>query len=152
MASEQQEIAAATPQSETNAAWMTRTVHLEADAVYTVSWNFISGDYPPYDDGSITTLVYQGAGPAPTVLINNDPKNYALLGFTTAPGNYSTGTYGSTGWQTATYQVSQTGDYLIGFAVYNGSDELNTPRLLVDDQPGTTLRDGQLYTLPTEMP
>ena len=96
---EQQEISSATNMTPTNASWMTRTVHLEADTTYTMSWNFISGDYVPYDDGSFTTLVFQGAEPEPTVLINNEAKNYALLGFTTSPGNYSTGTYGSTRWQ-----------------------------------------------------
>jgi VCBS repeat-containing protein len=149
-AAEGQEIATASGGTPTGAAWMTRTVHLEANTEYTMAWNFISPDYTPFTDGSITTLVYQGSGPAPTVLVNNEAKNYALLGFTTAAGDYSTGSYGSTGWQTATYQVSETGDYLLGFAVFNGNDNTLAPVLLVDSQPGTTLRDGQPYTLPPE--
>ena len=147
---EQQEIVSASPSSPTNAAWMSHAVHLQAGTTYTMAWNFVSTDYTPFGDGSITTLVYQGSGPTPTVTINDADQNYALLGYTTSPGNYSTGDYASTGWQTATYEVSQTGDYLLGFAVFNGGDMTLAPQLLVDDSPGTTLLDGQPYALTPE--
>ncbi|NVN50625.1 Ig-like domain-containing protein [Mycolicibacterium hippocampi] len=140
---QQQAVITTAAETPTDATWMTRTVSLEADTVYTMVWNYIGTDYEPYNDGSITTLVYQGSGPAPTVLVNNYAENYAILGFTnTGTGDYSTGSYGSTGWQTATYQVSQTGDYTLGFAVFNMRDQAYDPVLLVASQPGTTLRDG----------
>jgi VCBS repeat-containing protein len=129
-----------------DAAWISKTVHLEAGTTYTMSWNYVSPDYQPFNDGSITTLVYQGGGPAPTVYVNNYEENYAILGYTnTGTGDYSTGSYGGTGWQTSTYRVTQTGDYTLGFAVFNIGDKLYDPILLVDSQGGTTLRDGQLY-------
>ncbi|MET0455533.1 MAG: Ig-like domain-containing protein, partial [Mycobacterium sp.] len=143
---QQQAIIATSAGTIQDAAWISKTVHLEADKTYTMSWNYISTDYQPYNDGSITTLVYQGSGPAPTTYVNNSEGNYAILGYTnTGTGDYSTGSYGSTGWQTSTYRVSQTGDYTLGFAVFNLRDTAYDPILLVDDQGGTTLRDGQPY-------
>lgn len=130
----------------TNAAWLTQSVNLDAGKVYTMSWNYIGTDYVPFNDGSITSLVYQGTGSTPVVTVNNYVQNYALLGFTNpGTGDYSTGTYGSTGWQNSTYQVDVTGAYLLGFAVFNLGDTSLSPVLLVDSQPGTTLANGQPF-------
>jgi hypothetical protein len=130
----------------TNAAWFTTNVNLDAGKIYTMSWNYIGTDYVPFNDGSITSLVYQGTGSTPTVTVNNYTSNYALLGFTNpGTGDYSTGTYGSTGWQISTYQVDITGSYLLGFAVFNLGDTALSPVLLVDSQPGTTLANGQTF-------
>ena len=130
----------------TNAAWLTQSVNLDAGKVYTMSWNYIGTDYVPFNDGSITSLVYQGTGSTPVVTVNNYVQNYALLGFTNpGTGDYSTGTYGSTGWQNSTYQVDVTGAYLLGFAVFNLGDTALSPVLLVDSQPGTTLANGQPF-------
>jgi hypothetical protein len=130
----------------TNAAWITQNVTLNAGTTYTMSWNYIGTDYVPFNDGSITSLVYQGTGSTPVVTVNNYVQNYALLGFTNpGTGDYSTGTYGSTGWQSSTYQVDITGAYLLGFAVFNLGDTALSPVLLVDSQPGTTLKNGQTF-------
>jgi hypothetical protein len=131
----------------TNAAWFTTNVNLDTGKIYTMSWNYIGTDYVPFNDGSITSLVYQGTdGSTPTVTVNNYTQNYALLGFTNpGTGDYSTGTYGSTGWQTSTYEVSLSGSYLLGFAVFNLGDTALSPVLLVDSQPGTTLANGQPF-------
>jgi hypothetical protein len=40
---------------------------------------------------------------------------------------------------------------LLGFAVLNGNDDGLDPVLLIDDQPGTTLRNGVPYTLTPEV-
>jgi VCBS repeat-containing protein len=139
-------IRAAAPGTPTNAAWVSRTVELTAGQTYTVAWNYVSTDDAAYNDGSLTTLVYQGTGAAPTVTVNNYERNFALLGFTTpGTGDYSTGSFGVTGWQTATYQVSQTGTYVIGFMSFNMGDTMVPPMLVVDDVPGTTTRDGQPF-------
>jgi len=130
----------------TNAAWITKSVNLDAGKTYTMAWNYIGTDYVPYNDGSITSLVYQGTGATPVVTVNNYTGNYALLGFTNpGTGDYSTGTYGSTGWQNATYQVDTSGDYLLGFAVFNLGDTALSPALLVDSQPGATIKNGQPF-------
>jgi len=130
----------------TNAAWITKEVTLSAGVTYTMSWNYIGTDYVPFNDGSITSLVYTGTGAAPQITVNNGVSNYALLGFTNpGTGDYSTGTYGSTGWQTSTYQVSVDGTYRLGFAVFNLGDTGLSPVLLVDSQPGNTTKNGQAF-------
>jgi LPXTG-motif cell wall-anchored protein len=130
----------------TNAAWITKEVTLNAGVTYTMSWNYIGTDYVPFNDGSITSLVYTGTGATPQITVNNGVGNYALLGFTNpGTGDYSTGTYGSTGWQVSTYQVSTTGTYLLGFAVFNLGDTGLSPVLLVDSQPGNTVKNGEPF-------
>ena len=130
-----------------DAAWITRTVSLDSGTVYSIFWNYIGTDVEPFNDGSITSLVYQGSGTNPIITVNNYSENYALLGFTViGTGDYSTGSFSSTGWQTSTYQVSQSGDYLLGFAVFNLDDTIQSPVLLVDSQPGTTLLNGSTFT------
>lgn len=127
----------------TDAAWIKKQVALTAGVTYTMSWNYIGTDYVPFNDGSITSLVYAGSGAVPTITVNNGAGNYALLGFTNpGTGDYSTNSYGSTGWQVSTYQVSVTGDYVLGFAVFNLGDTALSPVLLVDSQPGSTTKNG----------
>jgi hypothetical protein len=129
----------------TDAAWITKSVTLEAGKTYTMAWNFIATDYVPYNDGSILSLVYQGQG-ASTVTVNGQAKNYGYLGFINpGTGDYSTNSYGSTGWQTAVYTVSTTGDYLIGFTVFNLDDSALSPVLLVDDVAGTVTKNGNPF-------
>ena len=126
----------------TDASWITRTVTLTAGMTYTMSWNYIGTDYVPFNDGSITSLTPVSG--SPTISVNNSGGQYALLGFTNpGTGDYSTGTFGSTGWQMSTYQVSITGDYILGFAVFNLDDTALSPVLLVDSQPGSTTKNGE---------
>jgi hypothetical protein len=128
-----------------NAAWMKKEFTLTAGTTYRMAWNYIGTDYAPYNDGSITTLVYKGAG-TPTININNQSQNYALLGFTNpGTGDYSTGSFGSTGWQYAIYEVSLTGTYELGFASFNIGDDLLSPLLLIDDNLGTVTKNGVAF-------
>lgn len=130
----------------TDASWITKVVTLTAGTTYTMSWNYLGTDYVPFNDGSITSLVYQGSGSAPVITVNNGVSKYALLGFTNpGTGDYSTGTFGSTGWQVSTYQVSVTGTYLLGFVVFNLDDTSLSPVLLIDSQPGGTLKNGENF-------
>ena len=130
----------------TDASWLTTVVNLEPGVVYTMSWNYIGTDYVPFNDGSITSLVYQGSDATPVITVNNGVGSYALLGFTNpGTGDYSTGTFGSTGWQISTYEVSQSGSYLLGFAVFNLDDSALSPVLLVDSAPGSTLKNGEEF-------
>jgi len=123
----------------TDAAWITREVDLTAGITYTMSWNYIATDYIPYNDGSITSLVAVNTASTSVITVNNFVQPYALLGFTNpGTGDYSTNSYGSTGWQTSTYQVSVSGTYKLGFAVFNLDDTALSPVLLVDNETGTT--------------
>lgn len=129
----------------TNAAWIKRTVTLEAGTTYKYAWNYLSTDYTPFNDGSMITLVHSTNGTI-TPTINNLQKKYGLLGFTNpGTGEYATGSYGSTGWQQAVFTVPVTGDYVLGFATFNLGDTILSPMLFIDELQGTTEMDGQSF-------
>lgn len=129
----------------TTASWASKTVTLTAGQTFTLAWQYISTDYVPFNDGSIATLV-KVDNPSVNAVLNNYTSQYALLGFTNpGTGDYSTGSYGSTGWQTATYSVTESGDYLLGFGVFNLDDNALSPVLYVDEIIGTTLQNGQTF-------
>ena len=136
------QIANALGGSVTNAAWITQTLNLQAGDTFTMAWEYVSTDYDPYNDGSITSLV-NTSNPSNLATVNNQTAQYALLGETVADtGAYSTGDYGATGWEISTYTVTETGTYTLGFASFNLSDTVNSPVLFVDQQPGTTFDNG----------
>ena len=125
----------------TNAAWITREVQLTAGTTYTMSWNYLGTDYVPYNDGSVTGLVPVTVTGTPVIRVNNYVQSYALLGFTNpGTGDYSTNSYGATGWQTSTYKVDITGTYKLGFAVFNLGDTSLSPVLMIDSEAGSTER------------
>jgi hypothetical protein len=129
----------------TTAAWASKTVTLTAGQNFSLAWQYISTDYVPFNDGSIATLVKVDS-PSVNAVLNNYTSQYALLGFTNpGTGDYSTGSYGSTGWQTATYSVTESGDYILGFGVFNLDDTALSPVLYVDEVVGTTLQNGQTF-------
>ena len=129
----------------TNASWIKRTVTLQAGTTYSFAWNYLSTDYAPFNDGSMISLVHStNAGIIPT--LNNSQQRYGLLGFTNlGSGNYSTDSYGSTGWQIATFTVPETGDYVLGFATFNLGDTVLSPMLFIDEVQGTTLLNGTTF-------
>lgn len=123
----------------TDAAWITRDVQLTAGVIYTMSWNYVGTDYVPFNDGSLTSLVAVSTPSAPVIKVNNFERSYALLGFTNpGTGDYSVNSFGSTGWQVSTYEVSVTGTYKLGFAVFNLGDTGLSPVLMIDNAIGTT--------------
>ena len=125
----------------TDAAWITREVQLTAGTTYTMAWNYVGTDYVPFNDGSITSLVPVTVTGTPVVTVNNYVEQYALLGFTNpGTGDYSTNSYGATGWQTSTYEVSISGTYKLGFASFNLDDQGLPPALMIDSEAGSTER------------
>jgi hypothetical protein len=129
----------------TNASWAKRTVSLQAGKTYVIAWQYMSTDYTPFNDGSIMTLVHS-TDPTKIPTLNNEVKRYALLGFTNpGTGNYSTDSYGSTGWQLATITVPVDGDYMLGFSSFNLGDTALSPILFVDDLQGTTMLNGTSF-------
>ena len=129
----------------TNAAWVKRDMTLQAGVTYSIAWQYLSTDYTPFNDGSMITLVHKTDGTkVPT--LNNAVRNYALLGFTNpGTGDYSTDSYGSTGWQVATFTVPADGDYSLGFAAFNLGDTTLSPILLIDEMQGTTMLNGTAF-------
>jgi len=129
----------------TNAGWIKREVTLQAGTTYTFGWNYVSTDYTPYNDGSMMTLTHAtNANITPN--LNNSQLRYALLGFTNpGTGNYATDSYGSTGWQLATFTVPETGTYVLGFASFNLGDTALSPMLFIDEIQGTTTLNGETF-------
>ena len=127
----------------TTAGWVTKEVTLTAGQTFTLAWQYVSVDYVPFNDGSIATLTQNGTNVA---TVNNYNQQYALLGFTNpGTGDYSTGSYGATGWQVATFQVSVDGTYTLGFGVFNLGDTALSPVLYIDEVQGTTTLNGQSF-------
>ena len=139
------EIAAQGNGSITNATWISKDFSLTSGAKFKMAWNYISTDYVPFNDGSFTTLVNTSSA---TTLgkINGISTQYLLLGATNpGTGNYSTGSYGSTGWQIVNYEIVTDGTYKLGFGVFNQGDTALSPVLFVNDTVGTTTKNGQTF-------
>lgn len=127
----------------TNATSISRSVFLQAGVTYTYAWQYVSTDYVPYNDGSMITVT---GGPG-TATINGQTQDFALLGFTNpGTGNYSTNSYGATGWQVAVFTVPADGNYLLGFASFNLGDTALSPILFIDQMQGTTSLNGATFT------
>jgi len=123
----------------TTAAWIHRDVAMTPGTSLKFGWNYIGTDYVPFNDGSIASLVHTSDN---TILgtVNNYNAQYALLGFTNPKtGDYSAGTFGSTGWQIAVFDVTTAGTYKLGFASFNLGDTALSPLLLVDEWQGNTV-------------
>jgi hypothetical protein len=142
------EIAAQNPQGGgniTNAAWIYKDFPLAAATKFSMYWVYTSTDYVPFNDGSITTFVNTGDAAA-LGKINNVLTQYILLGATNpGTGNYSTGSYGSTGWQIVNYEAVDAGTYRLGFASFNQGDTALSPVLYVNDGIGTVTKNGQTF-------
>jgi autotransporter-associated beta strand protein len=123
----------------TTAAWIHRDIAMTPGTTVKFGWNYIGTDYVPFNDGSIASLVNTTDN---TILgtVNNYNAQYALLGFTNPKtGDYSAGTFGSTGWQVAIFDVATAGTYKLGFASFNLGDTSLSPLLLVDEWQGATV-------------
>ena len=129
----------------TNGAWISKDFTFASPTSFSMYWVYTSTDYVPFNDGSITTLV--NTGDAATLgKINGLLKEYLLLGATNpGTGNYSTGSYGSTGWQIVNYQILTAGTYKLGFASFNQGDTALSPVLYVNDGLGTVTKNGQAF-------
>ena len=129
----------------TNGAWVYKDFSFNAPATFSMYWVYTSTDYVPFNDGSITSFVNTSSA---TTLgkINNILTQYILLGATNpGTGNYSTGSYGSTGWQIVNYEVVDAGTYRLGFASFNQGDTALSPVLYVNDGLGTVTKNGQTF-------
>ena len=129
----------------TNAAWVSKNFTFTAPAQFHMYWTYTSTDYVPFNDGSITTLV-NTTNASDLGKINGLTKEYLLLGATNpGTGNYSTGSYGSTGWQVVNYDILTAGTYKLGFAVFNQGDTALSPVLNVNDGLGTVTQNGTTF-------
>jgi len=136
---------ASTGGSITSTAWIAKDFTFSAGTTFKMAWVYTSTDYVPFNDGSLATLVNKTS--ATTFgTINGVSAQYILLGATNpGTGNYSTGSYGSTGWQQINYSITTAGDYKVGFGVFNQGDTALSPVLFVNDNLGTVNKNGTLF-------
>lgn len=129
----------------TNSSYIYRDLELEAGQTISMAWNYVSTDYVPWNDGSLATFVNLDNA-SKIGMINGYYGQVGVLGATVpGTGNYSTGSYGSTGWQMATFRALNTGTYRLGFVVYNLDDTGYNPYLFLDDPEGLTWKDGEPF-------
>lgn len=127
-----------------NGAYLARDVYLTAGTRYEIGWQYNSVDYVPWNDGSILSVVSK-ANASQVPILNGSLSRWTLLGFTNpGTGDYSTGDYGSTGWQLARIEVNESGIYQIGFSVFNLGDTNLDPIFYIDSNRGTTTNNGEL--------
>lgn len=120
-------------------------ITLNANESFTMAWNYVAYDYKPYNDASFCSFVnLTDSSDVPEV--NGYNAEISILGATVlGTGIYSTGDYGSTGWQTVSFKAGSAGNYRLGFAVFNLTDYVNSPYLFVDKEPGTTLLNNVVF-------
>ncbi|WP_413377290.1 immunoglobulin-like domain-containing protein [Alkalihalobacillus sp. 1P02AB] len=129
----------------TNFAYIYQDIQLGANESFTMSWNYIATDYSPFNDASFVSFVNID-NPTSVPIVNGVKADVGILGATVlGTGNYSTGDYGSTGWQTASLTADIAGTYRLGFVVFNLSDTALSPYLFVDQEPGITLKNGEPF-------
>lgn len=127
----------------TNYAIAYQDVTLTAGQTLTTAWNYTSTDYAPYNDGSFLSFVNTSNSNDHTSTIYGLSTEAMVLGATVeGTGNWSTKSFGSTGWQTATFKAGQAGTYRIGYAVFNLDDTSLSPFLALDTEAGTVLKNG----------
>lgn len=128
-----------------NVAYLYRDIELSAGQQMTIYWNYLATDYDPWNDGSLLCAANLD-NPSQFPILNGYYGDVTILGATVlGTGNYSTGDYGSTGWQAATIKAALAGTYRVGFIAFNLEDDALSPYLFVDDQPGFTLKNGTLF-------
>ena len=129
----------------TNVTYMYKDIILSEGEEFSVAWNYVATDYKPFNDSSLVTLVNLEDSSNPAI-INGHYSEVCILGSTVeGTGNYTTGDYGSTGWQIVEFKAIEQGSYRIGFAVYNLADTINDPYLYLDDALGITKQNNEVF-------
>ncbi len=132
----------------TNTAYIFKDIDMAANQSFSMAWHYLATDYDPFNDASFCSFVKVDDETAlPIITTSNSVlSQVSLLGATVASmANYTTGDYGSTGWQTVSFKATQAGTYRIGFAVFNEDDTALSPYLFVDDKVGTTFKNDEPF-------
>lgn len=132
----------------TNYSYVYTDLTLAANQKISMAWNQVATDYAPFNDASWVSFVNQTNTSDTSMLIKvgeygNISGQVAILGATVlGSGNYITGDYGSTGWQTLSLTAGEAGTYRLGFTIFNLNDFVLNPYLFIDQQVGNTLKNG----------
>lgn len=108
----------------TNGSAISQSFVASAGDTIDMSWNYAARDYIPYTDPSFAVLI----APDGTTQIET-------LASTTGPG-LATGSDGISGVFSFAEELTQDGEYTIGFAVTNSSDTILNATLFLDDAAG----------------
>lgn len=135
----------------TNYSYVYTDLTLAANQKISMAWNQVATDYAPFNDASWVSFVNQTNTLDSSMLIKvgeygNVSGQVAILGATVlGSGNYITGDYGSTGWQTLSLTAGEAGTYRLGFTIFNLNDFALNPYLFIDQQVGNTLKNGDTF-------
>lgn len=111
-------------QSLTNGSAISQSFFANAGDTVDMSWNYVARDYIPFSDPSFAVLV----APDGTAIID-------VLASTTGPG-FTTGSDGISGVFSFAQLLDQAGEYTLGFATTNSSDQVLNSTLFLDDAAG----------------
>lgn len=129
----------------TNFSSVYTTVCLTAGQEFSMAWNYVANDYVPFNDGSFVTFTNMTNSADSSSSIYGLQQQTVVLGATVpGTGNFSTGDYGTTGWQEITFKAGQAGVYKLGYALFNLKDTILDPYLFLDTPIGTTTKDGKV--------
>lgn len=129
----------------TNFSAVYTTVCLSAGQEFSMAWNYVANDYVPFNDGSFVTFTNMTNSADSSSSIYGLQQQTVVLGATVpGTGNFSTGDYGTTGWQEITFKAGQAGVYKLGYALFNLKDTILDPYLFLDTPIGTTTKDGKV--------
>ena len=126
----------------TNFAAASTTLTANAGDTLNISWNYVSTDYTPWNDGSGISVVNLDEPTSFAVISGYLTEVYILGATNPGTGSYSTGSYGSTGWQTTKIKFLTSGAYKLGLYTFNLGDTAYYPYLFIDDLKGITLNNG----------
>ena len=108
----------------TNGSAISQSFYANSGDIVDMSWNYAARDYIPFTDPSFAVLV----APDGTAIVD-------VLASTTGPG-LATGSDGISGVFSFAEQLTQTGEYTLGFAVTNSGDQALNATLFLDDGAG----------------
>lgn len=108
----------------TNGSAISQSFMANIDDTISMSWNYAARDYIPFTDPAFSILI----APDGTAMVD-------VLASTTGPG-LVTGSDGISGVFSFAEQLTQTGEYTLGFAVFNSGDEILDATLFIDDGAG----------------
>lgn len=118
-----------------------------ASGSYSFAWAYAAQDYQPYNDGVFISIV--GAdGQNLVVLARNGVDELDVSG--PSPVTQIMGSYGSTDWNTTTFDIVTGGDYVISFGAFNWDDDVADPILYVAATAGSF--DGVAVTTTSAVP
>ncbi len=117
----------------TNFGVLTKTFSLNP-GTYSFAWAYAAQDYQPYNDGVLFSLSGNGTQSIQSLARNGSS---ATDKSGPQPGTLILGSYGSTPWETTSFNIATAGSYQLSFASYNWNDTAVDPLFFVASSAGT---------------